>query len=118
MALAIAVGSGIAAASSTSGQTGTVAVTVAFMEHGFHGAVKVFNAAGQMVGHHAVQNEHGRFDRTKRHFRFALKPARYEVKLELQKRWRVAGCGYKRTALVQARHTTHILLEQNCLNPY
>jgi hypothetical protein len=117
-ALVLAVGYVAAAASSTSAQTGTLAVTVAYMEHGFHGVVKVFNAARQVVAHHGVQNRHGSLGQTERYFRFALMPAQYKVGLELKKQWRRDGCGYKRAALVRAAHTTHVLLEQNCLNRY
>lgn len=113
-AVALAAGCGAALASSTSSRMGTVAVTVAYLEPHFHGVVTVFNGAGQVIARHDVRNSGTPLVRSQRHFRFVLRPGRYEVKLGMKKRWAVAGCRYNRSARVQANDTTHVLLDENC----
>lgn len=73
--------------------------------------MKVFDAAGRLVARRTV-----RYPRT--HFRFALKPGRYEVELKLRGRSRWEGCPHTKTVRVRVTRTTQVTLGQGCVSTY
>lgn len=100
-----------AAAASDSARSGTLIGRAVFTKPGSHGVVKVLNASGRAVVRHDVRYPIS-------HFRFALKPGRYEAELKLRGGSRWEGCPHERTVRVEASRTTHVTLGQGCVSTY
>jgi hypothetical protein len=105
--LALAVGSATNVASATpthrNPRMGTIAGTVVLGNSAQREVVKVYNVVGRLVAHRGVRWRDA-------HFRFHLKPGRYEIKLTLQQGY--AGC--EELIRVRPRRTTTIVLPGAC----
>lgn len=114
LALSGIFGATVATSSATNRHTRTGMVTgsVAFVDRGASGVVRVVSASGRVVAHDDVRWDHG-------HFRFVLTAGRYEFVLKVNPPHFVwAGCPSKQPARVQATRTTHVYLSQGCENTY
>ena len=121
--LALAGGCGASSARSPSAHpdhvTGTVTGIIKFVGGPFPGHmppqagdVMMFNAAGRLVAHEQVRKGH--------HFRFVLKPGRYQLTLKgsMKAGPKVLGtCPRKKTLHVRAHRTTHVTFPVGCNVP-